>query len=334
MTFQLTPWAIGGGARIQAEVMRLLAYAATDKTEGIVDIGDLRVHQLATAGGQVIIGKGGAVIKNRSTGGDAQSYVARNDGDVTVNIAANAGSSARSDMVIVRIVDPQYSPWPSVPDPTTATYVEPFVVQNVPSTAKKVMDLNSGAGLGYSAIALARIDIPAGTSAITDAMITPLRKMASPRRQRNLNAKNLTTSLTNNNTGAEGEAWPAETTWTVEIPEWATRARVVATWAQVWIPAGNAQGYLWARIGSPKPAIGIETARVNYNTPGSTQGARSTFQAADDLAVPANLRGTVQPLQLRAALTAGPPSAQRIVLDAYSSVTFDVEFLEAPAEDA
>lgn len=338
MTFQRTPWAIGGGALIEPEVMRLLAYASTDKTEGIVDIGDLRVRALAVAGGSVLVGNGGAVIKNRSAGGTAQSYVVRNDGDEQVNVGPTGGA-ARSDLVVVRIVDPQYSPWPALDpgqDPTTATYVEPFIVTNVPAATTKAMDLNGGAGLGYSAIALARIDIPANTASITDAMIHDLRKMASPRRQRVLNAYTLTAATeTNTATGAEGEVFPNQASWAVEIPEWATRARVIGSWVQVIVPPGNASGFFWVRLGYPKPAAGVETRRVNYNTPGSTQSARGTFMAADDIAIPASLRGTVQALHLRAQYTTGSgPDTARLQMNAASAAILDVEFLEAPAEDA
>lgn len=338
MTFQRTPWAIGGGARIEPEVMRLLAYAATDKAEGIVDIGDLRVRAKTVPGAAVLVGTGGAIIKNRSTGGAAQSYVARNDGDEEVAIGATGGT-ARSDLVIVRVVDPQYSPWPALPpeqDPTTATYVEPFVVTNVPAGTTDVMDLNGGAGLGYSAIALARIDIPASTSSITDAMIHDLREMASPRRKRVLNALTLTAATeTNTAYGAEGEVFPNQASWAIEIPDWATRARVIGTWAQVIVPPGNADGFFWVRLGWPKPAVGVETRRVNYNTPGSTQASRGTFIAADDIAIPAELRGTVQALHLRAQYTNGSgPASARLQMNAASAAILDVEFLEAPAEDA
>ncbi len=77
-------------------------------------------------------------------------------------------------MVILRIEDPQY-------EGTRNPAVDPIayfqVISNVSSSATAIPD-------GRTGIPLARIDIPASTATITDAMIKDVRKVANPRRER------------------------------------------------------------------------------------------------------------------------------------------------------
>ena len=322
------PWFVGGGAQHSPEVARLLAYASTSGAEGIVGIGDLKVTALDVPGAAVNIGPGAAVILNRSAGGSQQSYVARNATQDTVAISATGSGAGRSDLIVARVEDPFVAgtPWQNPADPTVGPYIYTRVITNVPAGTTDVASLN----LGFSAIALARIDLPASTATVTQSMVKDLRKMAAPRSKRVLHALNLSDLEKQTATGAEGEVWPNAASWADEVPAWATKAAVIATWAQVVIPPGNAAGLLWARLGYPKPALGVETARVGYDTPGQTQYARGTFVAADTIAIPPELRGTTQAFHLRAQNTSGADS-NRLYVNGGSAVTLDIEFTEAPA---
>lgn len=332
----LQPWAIGGGPAIQPAVMRMVTFSNPNKGEGILNVGDLQVVQTPTASGNILVRSGGAAILNRSAGGVGQTYIARNEGD-DQKAVPNVGSAARSDLVVARIIDPQYAPWTTPSDPLTATYIETYVVQNVPSTTTKLRQLNNGAGLGYSAIPLARIDRPAGATSVTQAQIKSLREVANPRRQRFLNTKALTTSGQFLSTSATTyEQWPdtTVTSWSVDVPDWATQMRFEGLWSGVYVPAGlGTKGSVLARIGYDADVDHVDSQPTGFDpgTVGNSQ--RTTFVAGDTRAVPKGLRDRSVGVSLRGRYNEAVPSAYRIGLDAASYVRLDIEFLEAATED-
>lgn len=334
MTWQ-TPWAIGGGPAIPPEVMRMVAYGGANKGEGILDVGDLRVRATTTPSGSIIVGDGGGIIRNRSAGGDGQSYVVRNRGDDTKTVPPT--TTARSDLVVARIVDPQYDPWPTPSNRLTATYIETFIVQNVPSNTTKIRQLNGGGGLGYSAIALARIDRGTNQNVVNPADITNLREVAQPRRQRTLLVKNLISSSENLvASGTAGEQWPdhAKLGWTVDVPDWATRARCVYSWNGIFVPANStAVGNVWGRLGydSDPNLVDIDATQFDFSL--STSPQRINFTAAADKAIPLGLRDKSIAVSMRGRYFASKTSAQQISADAGSTFFADIEWLEAATED-
>lgn len=320
------PWFIGGGAEHPPEVERLLAYAATASNEGVVGISDLKVTAQAAPDGTVQIAPGGAVLRNRYAGGGEQSYIARAALSENLTIPATSAGSGRTDLVVVRIDDPQY---PGVPAPATilnGPYVSTYLIQNVPAGTRTAAELN----LGYPAIALAKITQPVSNAAVTNAMITDLREVANPRAQRSVFAINLATGVFDiqDSSAADGEQWPNSSGWTVDVPEWATQMRVVATWAQVLIPPGNAVGNLWARLGITSGTY-VDSAITKYDTPNAAGQGRATFMLGATLAIPSALRGQRNvPLTLRAKRLSESASTAEIRLDYASSVILDVEFGE------
>jgi hypothetical protein len=319
---------VGGGAVHAPELGRQVAYQATHHSEGIIDIGDLKVTAQTVPGGSVRHAAGGATLLNRSPGGAGQSYVGYNPSEVNpIPITATGGGAGRSDLVIVRVKDPQYPPWPAPADRAVGPYIETVVLTGVPSATKTARELN----LGYPAIALARIDIPAGTGTITNAMIKDLRKMAVPTVWRELRAYALVTGDTEANTatGADGEFWPnaAGEVWTIDVPEWAVFANIVCTWSQIKVPAGDAYGSLWLRLGVYNAPPFVETQRVVYDTVNSTSPYRATFEVADDVAIPAALRGGTWSIMPKAQVSAA--YSGRLVMDGGSSIKADIEFREA-----
>jgi hypothetical protein len=330
MTVENIPWMIQGGLHSAASGRRVL-YKATGGAEGVAGIGDLRVRQAAVANGTVLVDPGGAVMVSRYPGIKGESY----DGQVTethaVNVAANGGGSTRYDLVIARIDDWNFAGQQAKPAALPTDTVPAFkltTIQGVSAATKTAKERN----LGYPAIALARIAIPAGTAAITNAMITPLREVAVPRRQRALLTRALVTGDTDQLlvTAAGGEAWPDDL-WTVEVPGWASRARIVGTMAQVRVPAGNANGDVWVKIGFGDPAD-LDTQAVRWDT-GLTNVTRQTWVVADDLAIPAGLREKSIAVGIWGKVGGGT-APECPSLDGASAIVLDIEFLEAPAEDA
>ena len=305
----LPAFAIDGG-RVPASMLRMVAWVATSGASGIVQPTDLRVRALTTPGGAVSVAPGGAVIATRYSNSTAQqSYMVANDQSFNVTIPA-AGASGRTDYVILRINDPQYAGQARA-DPETALYCEGVTVASLPTT--------------YPYVPLAKIVIPANTAAITNAMITDLRKVANPRKERHLFAYDL--SAANADLLTTEETWPNVVHY-VDIPEWATRAHIVATYAQVLVPAGsNQQGWLGARLSGGGTGVNSPTTRFDGSAPASR--TRQTFVAAGDIYVPAQMRGYANgEVRTRATVSADDTDG-RLKLDAGSAVVVDIEFREA-----
>lgn len=223
MAWDAVPWFVGGGAQHSPEVARLLAYAATNGAEGIVTPGDLKVTATLVPGGTVNIAPGDCLIRNRAQGGQSQTYVGRNPIEDNVPISPT-GANTRSDLIIAQIEDPFLpgEPWQDPEDVTAGPYVFTRVIPNVPSWTKRVQEV---AGFeGRTAITLARVDIPASTSTITDAMITDLRKVALPRQHRQLYASSIAVARDLTNTGSYAKWLTDEVA--IEIPEWATTCMI------------------------------------------------------------------------------------------------------------
>lgn len=223
MPLDSVPWFVGGGAEHSPEVARTLAYAATGGKQGIISSGDLKVSATAVPGGTVQVSVGSAVIPSRNPTGRNQSYIARMNTADTVAIAATGSSGGRSDLVVIQIEDPYVSgePWQNPADPKVGPYVFTRVISNVPAGTT---DLNNVSGYsGRTAITLARIDIPANTGTITNAMIKDLRDLANPRSERTvvpgtLTGANRTLSTTS------WQSFPVNGIGYVHVPSWATHA--------------------------------------------------------------------------------------------------------------
>jgi hypothetical protein len=177
MGWLTVPWAVTGGATIPVEAARAELYAAVGGREGIAVRGDCNVRETTVPDTNIRMTAGTVIITNRSLGGQGQSYAAVSPtGQQDIPVTATGGAGGRSDLVVARIRDPQYPPWDPPADPNDYEYVQAFIIEDVPSDTTTFAEL----GLDYSAVELARIDIPPSTATITNAMIHDLRKIAQP----------------------------------------------------------------------------------------------------------------------------------------------------------
>lgn len=322
MALNPVPWAINGG-KIDATDARRLAYNATAGATGVIRGNDFRVVASAPLGASVLVYSGsGAIATSYPLAAPSQSYIVSADTSTTVPVAPTTGA-ARTDYLIIKVTDPQYG-GQAPSDPVNGPYVSFALVSSITN-------------LAYPFMALAKIAQPANNGAVTQAMITPLRDMANPRRKRDVSTFALTNANAETQTvsSANGEIWPNAATakWgSIAVPAWATQARVTCSWCQVKVPPGNVTGTLWVQLGADGAAGTQITQAVAYDTPGLTNNSRSTFMVGDTLNIPVALRGTSQPFRPKARWTAGA-SAGRLVLDGGSAVVLDFEFLESPTED-
>jgi hypothetical protein len=328
MAVENIPWTIQGGKHSAASARRVL-FHSTGGAEGIASLGDMRVLQQTVATGSVKVTPGSCVMLNRYPGAINEAYDGRVISDTTVAIATNGSGATRYDLVIARIDDWNVAGQQATPGVLPTDSVAAFklaVITGVSSTTKTTKQL----GLTYPAIALARIAIPAATSSITQAMITDLREKAVPRRLRRTYTRSLNGADTDTLSGIN-EVWPDVASFNTEVPDWATQANMTISWFGVKVPASS------TRVGTLQGRIGAGTAspqdtQTTWFVAGSpATDARHSFGVADDLVIPASLRGTTVLVQAIGSISSG--AGNYLVADNGTSVVIDIEWLEAPSED-
>jgi hypothetical protein len=308
------------GARHRGELWRVGLYASTSGSEGIVETPDCKVSQLSTAGAGVSISAGAVLIRNRSASVRNQSYAANGRVTSQVDITAT-GASGRSDMVVIRVKDPQYSPWGALSGADTQ-YVEPFVIQNVPASTTRASELN----LGYSATELARIDIPANTTVITSAMIKDMRKLAQPRRERHVLVLNPGISDATGATNVREQLSNMDNP--IFCPDWASELKLIVTVSQARYN-GVMNGAIRAEYGygsGDNPTF-LATQDSGLDAPTGNVTTRTTVVAAGELVIPASYRGKTHNVRLGAMRTVGTGS---LSIDQWTTFIVDAEFVQVP----
>jgi hypothetical protein len=217
MAFDPVPWAITG-SQLDTFVMRELANFATRGSEGIQLPGDLKV---TASGTNVSIDTGGVCILNRQAAG--QSYIGRVASPTLVPIPANGTGATVSHLIVATIRDNDFSPWQPWPGGTpqnTILYGPYFYPERLSASLSTT---KASQLVSYSAYALARVDMPAGTSTVLAGYITDLRNLAQPRigfaqavQSGPATEDFLALSETTYRT------WPNTNTLGVTVPTWAT----------------------------------------------------------------------------------------------------------------
>ena len=300
------------GATHSAQQFRMLVRDLANGAEGITQGDDLKVTERGTPGGGVVVGDGSAVVRGRANTFQG-SYAACNIGAVDVPIAATGGS-ARSDMVILRIEDPEYE---GTLDPETDEIAYFDVISNVSSSATAIPD-------SRTAIPLARIDIPSSTSTITNAMITDLRQVANPRRRRSVFTQSPSSLSTGIGSSTSYSYFSTAAGVNVAVPDWATKVIIKIDVSPIRYDLGN----FWGRVGATYGSS-LATQDITLDDNQGSGARRIPAIIADTLTIPSAYRGTTQLLRVRAsAMETG--QAGRIYVDSGTTFAYDVQFEEAP----
>ena len=305
-----TPWMVSG-ARHAAAVGRLVSYAAFGDVEGIVTPTDLKVTALGSPGGAVNVAPGGAIILNRYPGSSRESYVWLNESTHQVAIAATTSAGGRTDLIVARVRDPEFDGGLVVPDPLNFQYIDTHVIQGVSSAVTSAEELN----LNYPAVALAKVTLPASTSAVTSGMITDLRQLARPREHREIR---MSRAASTSHAGPIGTTNWALYNPTVFIPKWATYVYVFTQISSVLSYGDLIDGWIGNGIG----ALGGAGQIIDIDQSGPQ---RNTWALNTGVEVPSNMRGTTQIIKTYISLDRG-----QIVSDGISQVSHDVQFYERP----
>lgn len=333
MTFATTANAINGSL-LDAALLRRAEYAALHGAQGIVHNSDLKVTQLAVPGVGVQIAAGVGLVLNGYQSDPNETYVVSNPGSHTVpeTDMPAANPSAKSYILAVVIGDPDFSqvghPWMAASDPPageeqTFVYVRPTLIP----VAAGATTLN----VPYPALPLARVDIPANTTTITNSMITDLRVMPSPRQSQEIFVSPNNTW--NNNTPVQIPSGSAFADWgsaqyspSVLVPSWATRAIVICSLNGVALrdASVNVTGNLRTKLGT------VSGQDVSFDLPSGRVGAqRETFQTASQYDV-SSIAGQVAILRVEGFENnpTSPTLNQRLDLRNGSQLVFDVRFFE------
>lgn len=306
MTLINPPLLTHGGTHA-ARAFRMMVRDLARGSQGVTEGDDLKVRQLSTPGAGVRVVDGSAVIQG-ATGGQG-SYTQYNVGNATVPLAPT-GASARSDLVCLRVEDPEYE---GTRDPETDEIGYFHVVSNVAATTTTVPS-------GMTAVPLARVDIPANTSVITDSMIKDLRQIANPRRDRRLYTSFPGALSELKYSDNKWHTWPTAARWSIVVPTWATSAKLVTTVAGLRLTRADVFAAMQNVFGT---VLGQNTA---IDDDQGSQTRRNTVVLADSLAITAEMRGTTQTLYLQTYMS--KIETGDLSVDASTSLIADVEFTE------
>lgn len=206
------------GYEYPAELFRAEHHDATSGGNGVGAPTALKVTAQAAPDGTVSIPPGGATAKSTYAGADGQSYHARNFQPVTLPVPPTGSGGGRTDLLVLRVCDPQYD-------------VHPDHAGEMTDEAAAGLDFwwfellqgqNRNAQLPYPHVKLAEIVRPANTTIVTDAHIRDLRVMASSKAHRAKYDQMVgeRTEVIRNGT------WRTLAEVPVEVPDWATHAAI------------------------------------------------------------------------------------------------------------
>jgi hypothetical protein len=310
MTLIQPPMMVNGGTH-PARTMRMMIRDLSRGSQGVTEYNDLKVTQQTTPGAGVQVADGSGVVRGASWG--QGSYTQYNVGSATVNIAPT-GAQGRNDLVVLRVLDPEYE---GSLNPAKDSIGFFDVVSNVSSTA-------TDPPAGMTAIPLARVALPPNCATVTDAMITDLRKICNPRRDRQIYTASPTGEQ---NWGGNAKGtfvqWPPAAKWTITVPVWAVRARIKFDVAAVQVLTGGVWGKAAFKLGT------VQGQGIAFDTGAFVSGDHSqrvNFISADTLTVPWMLRGTS--LVLQAMVAMDNAAAGTLQADVSTTAIADVEFEE------
>jgi hypothetical protein len=291
----MSTWAING-LEVPASVARSLAYAAAGGKPGVVAPADLKVTATPTPSSKVRVAPGAINILGQHPGQRDEMYVYAPTVQQEITINATGSSGGHNAWIIAMVDDPQYSTL-AAGNKGGVRYVVEYKSPSDPITPAQYRDYWHTNG-SRSAEPIAVIRMPANTATITDSMIQDLRAIGQPRSERVIVhragiAGEQTTQGTPLN---EYVNFPSLLNASVDIPSWATRMTVICHISGILIASTNiaANGYGGWRI-----KCGSNNFDNGYCYWDIAEGAGAGTQAfaiGGELTIPANYRGTTQPL--------------------------------------
>lgn len=269
-------------------VSRALVHASYKGIEGVLGSTDFRVQETATPGGSVDILPGVYSALARGPAQDLQSYSDSSLSAINFTIPSNDTSTTRSDLLYISVEDPNdgTGQWSQPADAVNGPYDHIRREGGVGSGTTSIHELSGSIGV-RNAVDLCRIDIPANTATITNDLIVDLRSLAAPLSL----SDDFITPADSGSTLAAGSSygtWPAEASWTLDVPPWANRLSLAAWFTPQML--GNAWGTLRFNVdGTAGTATAFDD---NYVDPGNAGGMRIPLMVASNHSISSGQQGT------------------------------------------
>ncbi|MFC8449495.1 hypothetical protein [Kitasatospora sp. NPDC057223] len=306
MTLIQPPLMVTGGTH-PARALRMMIRDLSRGSQGITEGGDLRVRSTATPGAAVRVGNGSAIVRGSVFG--QGSYTQYNAGDHIVPIAPTGGTG-RSDLLCLRVEDPEYE---GNRNPATEDIGYFHVLPGVSANA-------TAPPPGMTAIPLARITLPPNCATVTDAMVTDLRQLANPRRERRVRViGGFPYSPIGSQVGVWQSTWPTGANVSFDVPIWATSASVVTS-----LHGLRFSGEVF--IGFRQVIAGVIGNEAQMDTDGITTFSRGDITMIDTFGWKPEQRGTVQTLTVQAGRYNTSPG--NIDVNGNTTMVTDVDFVE------
>ena len=328
MALRPVPWAIGHGAHNAVEGARLSLHAGTRGARGVMSPTDMRVTALPVPGGAVRIHKGAAVMPNDYVPGSSQAYAVEEQSSTDFPIPPTGSAGGAVRYLVARVMDDQYA-GQAPTDVINGPYNDYAWLSSDPRVNPP----------SYPWTLLARINQPANTATITQAMTTDLRQVANPQIKDDWIARpTVNAHLTGwshilrqakNGTGDDrGEQFPDGPhggEFAVFCPTWATYVLVEFTWSGIRCSGQNAWGgyYLQYTDGTTwrsSQDFGWDQLEAGY--PYVTE-----WTLAEKLYLPPSMRGKTLRFYPRAFRDVNSPNTG-ITMTNRSGLNFRARFLE------
>lgn len=330
MPLRPVPWAIGNGAENSVELARAAAFIGSSGSTGVVDPVDFGVTALPTPGAAVRVKLGTGVIRSTYPGVVGQSYVVQEQSYTDVPVAATGSSGAAVKYVYVLITDTQYG-GQNPPSVENGPYNEYAVTTTLPQNQPYLL--------------LARINQPASTATITNAMITDMRELAMPKREQLMFGRPRVSADMSRSLGFSvadgGEYFPGgggnPNTFEVDVPSWATRIMIDAAWMSVRYAGGtNPYGEYWIEYGDEyknrtwpnNQQFEFATQHFMFDSEGSAGTGRRDWRLMSSQHMPAKLRGKTITIAFKAGRSDTAFPATAVQMDALSGLGMQLAFVQ------
>lgn len=331
-----------------ASAVRLLAFAAMEGQEGVVENTDLRVTSLPAPSGAIRVMPGAYVVRAKHTGGEKEAYAGKVVEAEDISVNPTAADAGRTDLVILRIENPYVAgsgSWAQPADPLNGPYAHIRVIEGVPANTQSVVYWNNT----WTAITLARITRGPNRTTVEQNEITDLRQLAAIDNDQITEPDPPTTDpppiaqpfymdIVNENTTSDDDTlniedswqvWPDDATWNVPIPSWATHAEVFLQLtgirqenAGIW---GNCRVQIDGGVATTTP--------VAFDfTDDETGFTRHTLLAASTVQLPASLRGKTKQFRAQTYIEDREGSGQ-LRWTRGSAAILQIVFKKAPSSD-
>lgn len=285
---------------------------------GVGSYSALQPRAASTPTSRVVLGAGGVIVEGRAAIYQGR-YADFNDADVNVEVPANTSSATARHMVVIRVEDPNFEGNRNVmQDPI----IFPQVISGVPAGAVSLADAGRA---GWSAEPIARIDLPGNTGAITNAMITDLRRLSNPRSH---------TAMWSSHPGSVyGISGPSgwREFWTIArgtlVPEWASRWNLIGMMNGLVIRNGSWQGDIRVTLRDTLNSTLVTSSDyVSISSTSASGDQRFSEPLMDLLTVPPALRGRRVNVIFEANQWAG---TGRMEINAQTTIAANITYLES-----